>query len=755
MSTKPPPRGCRAAAPTPCAFSPLFLPPTTMSPLIDESAAAALNAQNAYFPHISGGTGGSGGAAGHEGGKGGDGLGPGFMITAQTVSQSIFYNIADPNTPKPAPPAADLVDTSCPPPSMYFQGRQSILSRLQDCFGSTSIGGQIIVVLHGVGGIGKTQTALRYIEESSTRFKMNFKIDATSTDTIETSFKNIAKNYNLPDTAAAALTWLKSQREEWILLFDNADNIKLDLQPYIPHCAHGNILITSRNPALGIYTRRTGRSIELSNLDLDAAISLFVDIAGVNLQENNNRAQVTRLMQEIYCFPLAIVHSAAYISRYAELQQDVSQYLAIHKQNKQQIFAQQSLQASGDYKFTVFTTWKISFEELSPKTQQFLQLCSFLPEIAICEEVFKRATEHQSSRKLDNPALAQAFLAGFRNSNNTFSAIAFKDQMTSICSYSLMSWGNKSYAMHPLLRDWVQSTSTEQDNLKLTAANILTIAAGSYFAEKKYVEACELQEQVLELKTQLFGSENVSTAAELVLLGALFTLQGKYSEAKPMMQKGLDLHARLLGNDNPLTVAVTEELATVHYKLEEYREALPLFNTAYQEHVLIQGPKHEDTLLSLTHIAWCHSKLQHNKDAAETMQKVLDLQKQLSGNEHSKTLQAMADAAELYSKAQQHTQAQALAVPLCEIRTRLQGPTHMDTLAAEKILFGTYVSLEEKGKAATLARAIYNKQLPIVGPKHEEVISMKLAYELNEATSGWQMVGIIGKTMVQGWWSSR
>jgi hypothetical protein len=43
------------------------------------------------------------------------------------------------------------------------------------------------------------------------------------------------------------IRWLAGRREEWLLLFDNADDLKLNLSGFFPSCAHGNILITSRN----------------------------------------------------------------------------------------------------------------------------------------------------------------------------------------------------------------------------------------------------------------------------------------------------------------------------------------------------------------------------------------------------------------------------------------------------------------------------------------------------------------------------
>ncbi|KAJ7099177.1 FabD lysophospholipase-like protein [Mycena epipterygia] len=53
---------------------------------------------------------------------------------------------------------------NCAPPSRIFQGRQTILHQMHIAFTQT-VGKQVIFVLHGLGGAGKTQIALKFIQE--------------------------------------------------------------------------------------------------------------------------------------------------------------------------------------------------------------------------------------------------------------------------------------------------------------------------------------------------------------------------------------------------------------------------------------------------------------------------------------------------------------------------------------------------------------------------------------------------------------
>lgn len=54
---------------------------------------------------------------------------------------------------------------NCPPPSRIFQGRRAILDKMTHFF-AEDIGKQHIYVLYGLGGAGKTQIALKLINDS-------------------------------------------------------------------------------------------------------------------------------------------------------------------------------------------------------------------------------------------------------------------------------------------------------------------------------------------------------------------------------------------------------------------------------------------------------------------------------------------------------------------------------------------------------------------------------------------------------------
>jgi hypothetical protein len=63
---------------------------------------------------------------------------------------------------------ASQVVNQCPPPSRIFQGRQDILDKMNEFF-TADKGKQNIYVLHGLGGAGKTQIALKFIKDHASQ----------------------------------------------------------------------------------------------------------------------------------------------------------------------------------------------------------------------------------------------------------------------------------------------------------------------------------------------------------------------------------------------------------------------------------------------------------------------------------------------------------------------------------------------------------------------------------------------------------
>jgi hypothetical protein len=103
-----------------------------------------------------------------------------------------------------------------------------------------------------------------------------FFIDTSTIVAIETGLKNIAIAKGFGNSPQDGLLWLTSRVEEWLLLFDNADDPSINLNDFIPECNHGNIIITSRNPGLRGYA---GSHSLVSDMKEEDAVALLLKSA--------------------------------------------------------------------------------------------------------------------------------------------------------------------------------------------------------------------------------------------------------------------------------------------------------------------------------------------------------------------------------------------------------------------------------------------------------------------------------------------
>jgi hypothetical protein len=94
----------------------------------------------------------------------------------------------------------------------------------------------------------------------------------------------------------ASLRWLASQREgNWLLVFDNADDVNLKLKKFFPRCSSGNILVTTRNRELRHYSGKDGDA-KVTGMDHEDATKLLLDLARAE-ESKENKALAEGIVQ--------------------------------------------------------------------------------------------------------------------------------------------------------------------------------------------------------------------------------------------------------------------------------------------------------------------------------------------------------------------------------------------------------------------------------------------------------------------------
>ncbi|KAJ7104960.1 P-loop containing nucleoside triphosphate hydrolase protein, partial [Mycena epipterygia] len=462
---------------------------------------------------------------------------------------------------------------SCPPPSRIFHGRETILAKMHKYYAEYT-GKQRIFLLHGLGGAGKTQIALKFIEESS-QFSDVFLIDSSTSDTIDTGLMNIAVSKNFGSNAQDALQWISNTSDEWLLLFDNADDPQINLHNYFPQCKHGNILITSRNPGLAVHA---GAHTVVSDMEETDSVELLLQSAAQDFTPWNQEV-ATEIVKELCYFPLAIIQAGAFISKSGAL----NSYLALYSANRVRLLSEKPTQTHDDYASTIYTTWQISFGQLTPPAATLLQLCSFLHHQGISEQIFSNASMYTFpangplKHELEGPL---GILSQCMSPAGSWDSLRFMDLMNQLRAYSLINFDpvKKMFSIHPLVHKWSQSTLIDQRECHLNMVAIVGMSFAAIAPKTRYVASLQL---LAHLDSLLQGDPALALDFGLQY-ATIYSYAGQHWKAEPLQLAVLQRRRDTLGEDHLDTLTAMEHVAETYHNLGRPQDAEALQNVVLE-----------------------------------------------------------------------------------------------------------------------------------------------------------------------------
>ena len=149
-------------------------------------------------------------------------------------------------------------------------------------------------------------------------FSLVFWIDASSIGTITQGLKGIcntpaAQSSRLDGSPESALHWIGFLKENYVLVFDNADVLSpAELEAYLPPGRGGNILITSRNSTMRSLASPEN-SLEIIEMEENDAIELLLKASFLDPCSMKFQNEASKIVKELCCLPLAIDQAGAYI----------------------------------------------------------------------------------------------------------------------------------------------------------------------------------------------------------------------------------------------------------------------------------------------------------------------------------------------------------------------------------------------------------------------------------------------------------
>ncbi|OSS44355.1 hypothetical protein B5807_10962 [Epicoccum nigrum] len=618
------------------------------------------------------------------------------------------------------------------------------------------------LAIYGLGGTGKTQLALKYVEDHGDEYSPTLWIDAKDKESVLSSYERCASELQLEvsarqaqsislvdsPTVQAVLRWLENRKKTddgWLVVVDNADDLSWGIKKVMPRGGRGSIIITSQDSqarrlvdggceAVRVDTmeRLEARTLLLRHLQLDP-----------NLVTDNITHDCDSVAEQLGCLALAVDLAGAYISNdNSNPGQALQQYLQRYARHKDSLLRDASFCGLLPSEKTVWTVWDTTFERIE-------------------------ALEKLEGASPDLPArLLLCFLARFRGA-------VVQDELFRLSSARVLETRNKLYGRTVELPSWLSNALTvategwddycyEQARARLVRYSLLQRTGGEWpgvsihglvqWRARKYKEGRPWEKWyliiVLAACAQLskktarphFRRElvaHVPTIENLDSLGieegrkvfawhtfsTMYFNEGRWKEAEELQVQVMQTSKTALGEEHPDTLTSMADLASTYWKQGRWKEAEELEVQVMQTRKTALGEEHPDTLTSMANLASTYCKQGRWKEAEELEVKVMQTSKTALGEEHPDTLTSMANLASTYWKQGQWKEAEELQVQVMQTRKTALGEEHPDTLTSMANLASTYWKQGRWKEAEELEVQVMQTRKTALGEEHPDTLT--------------------------------
>ncbi|KAJ5281307.1 hypothetical protein N7478_006679 [Penicillium angulare] len=597
-----------------------------------------------------------------------------------------------------------------------------------------------VAVLHGLGGIGKTQLAVRFAREHKNNFSAIFWLNGKDRGTLLQSLssflprlpgqalKNEATNdEELEQRAREVLKWLeKDGNSRWLIIFDNIDQYSpvnsavgdtYDIGKFFPTVDHGSILITSRLPEL----TELGESFPMHKLHSKEAIQLLLKNSGLSkgntVKELTGDPDTLTLADCLDGLPLAIIIAAAYMR---ETGTSITQYLRYYQESWSNL---QSFSSPGRQyqQGNMLETWKISFYEIQNRhsnAAQLLLLFAYFDNRDIWYELLESAS---------NSSVVPGWLERAISSE-----LEFKACVKPLIGFSLLQTKPQegSYTMHPVVQDWCfHMASIDMDTNPTQLSELALICVGYSVPMASERDYAELERRLLPHATALYtrkfsaAADNIAVLGGLHRLGSLYSDQGRLKEAEEMYQRALAGYEKVLGPDHMSTLDIVNDLGNLYSDQEKLKEAEEIYQRALVGYEKALGLDHTSTLNTVNNLGILFSDQGKLKEAEEMYQRALAGYEKALSPDHISTLNTVNNLGLLYSDQGKLKEAEEMYQRALAGYEKALGPDHTSTLNTVNNLGNLYYNQGKlKETEEIYQRALAGKEKAL-GPDHTSTLN--------------------------------
>lgn len=633
----------------------------------------------------------------------------------------------------------------------YFTGRETLLARLRE-----QMTERHRAALSGLGGIGKTQTAIEYAARYRAEYPNGvFWINAGTIGGLTNGFVAIAMALRIPaaessnqdDVVKATLAWLNSN-SSWLLILDNAED-RREVRSFVPERGEGDLLITSREPVFAEFG--IPRTLGLHDLDVDESLRFLLARTGREDAGSADRAAAAELATELGNLPLALEQAAAYV---AETNAPFAAYLIAFRKRRVELLEKAEGLVSRD---TVAVTWAANFDAVGRESRaaaDVLRVSALLGPDGIPFELLIDGA----------PALGGPIADALADGDD----MAVAEVLRPLARYSLIRSDPalRVFSVHRLVQEivWTALDGAERKAYLERAVDALDAAfpevefttwarcerlvphvtslaaradfedvqseatgrvlnrTGRYLWERgHYAEGGALIERALAIGERTLGPDHSDVARSLDNLAITRSRQGRYADAQALLERALAIYERVLGPDDLDVARRLNNIANVHFEQGRYAEAQPLHQRALAIRERALGPDHPDVATSFSNLGIVNSFQGRYAEAQTLYQRALAIWERALGLDHPHLAQTLDNLGETDTKLGLYAEARALHERALTIRERSLGPNHPQVAESLNALGNVY---RDRGLYAE-ARPLYERALAIweraLGPDHPDL----------------------------------
>lgn len=562
------------------------------------------------------------------------------------------------------------------------------------------------VALCGMGGVGKTSTAVEYAHRHLDEIGVCWQFPAEDPVLMEAGFSVLAEQLSggpvgVQDPVAAVHAMLARQETTWLLIFDNAPEAA-SLERFLPPTGPGQILVTTQSQHWP-----PGCSLEVPVLDTRAAAEFLTSRTG-----SADRAAAADLARELGGLPLALEQAAAYIRATGV---SVETYLRLFRVRQSDLLARGEVPGHPDH---VAATLGLALSELESQAQLargLIRLLAFLaPEPVPLTLLFAAVPDAVVTGTDDVPEQILPLLTD---------PVATGDAIAALRRYSLVTpAGDGAVLVHRLVSAVTRAalTADEAARWRRAAAELVDRAipadTEAPAAWPTYAALVPHGRAILDL-----------TSAGMSRIADYLKASGGYYASLELWQQITQAYAEVRKHspENPGALRALDDLAGTTGRAGVPERARDRYATVLPAMERVLGTEHPDALIARGNLAHATAWVGEFDSAREQYAALIPIMERVQGADHPDTLRTRNDLAFITGEAGDYGSARDQCADVVVVMERVLGPEDPNTLWARSNLAVLTGGAGDSGSARDQCAALFPVVKRVQGAEHFDTLRVR------------------------------